>query len=308
MKYFIASSVAGENTGKQSLYPHLLIQYFIAISFFILFTPSAIAQQTPLKTEQVVYKQIDTLSLTLDIFYPPDMDTTQLHPGAVFFFGGGWIGGSIAQFKPHAAYFARRGLVCFLADYRVRSRQGTTPFEALKDAKSAIRFVRAHAARFHLNPDSIVALGGSAGGHLAAATALIAGFDEATDSLAVSPEPNALVLFNPVIDNGPAGYGYDRIDDSYREFSPLHNLKKGAPPTIIFLGTEDQLIPVETMEYYAKAMEKTGSRCDLHLYEGQGHGFFNYNKFEYYKKTIQAADQFLISLGYLQAEPAIPIE
>lgn len=190
-------------------------------------------------------------------------------------------------------------MVCFLADYRVRERQGTTPFESLKDAKSAVRYIRQHAADFHLDTTKIVAAGGSAGGQLAAATALVKGFDEQTDNLSISCVPNALVLFNPVIDNGPGGYGYERIGETYKDFSSIHNVRKGAPPTIIFLGTKDHLIPVETAQYYKKVMEKVGSRCDLDLYEGQGHGFFNYNNRDYYEKTVAKADEFLVSLGFL---------
>lgn len=159
-----------------------------------------------------------------------------------------------------------------------------------------------------IDPNSIIASGGSAGGHLAAATALINAYNEPTDDLSIDCRPNALVLFNPVIDNGPGGYGYERVDTTYREFSPLHNIKKSAPPTIIFLGTEDNLIPVTTAEYYQMVMEKVGSRCDLHLYEDQGHGFFNYRNFDYYQQTLRQADEFLITLGYLKPEPRIKIE
>jgi acetyl esterase len=258
--------------------------------------------------EQVLYKKIDTTELFMEVHYPESINTATEYPALVFFFGGGWTGGSISQFEPHARYFSRRGMICILADYRVKVRQQTTPFESLKDAKSAIRYIREHAVKFHIDTSRIVAAGGSAGGHLAAATALIDDYNESTDNLSVSCIPNALILFNPVIDNGPGGYGYDRITDAYKSFSPLHNITNGAPPTIIFLGTNDNLIPVETAKYYQKVMEKVKSRCELHLYEGQGHGFFNYNNFEYYRKTVSEADEFLQSLGYLNKEPVIIIE
>lgn len=60
-------------------------------------------------------------------------------------------------------------------------------------------------------------------------------------------------------------------------------MKYGAPPTSLFLGTNDNLIPVEIVKYYLKVMEKVNCRCELHIYEGQEHGFFNYKNFEYYK-------------------------
>lgn len=233
----------------------------------------------------------------MGILYPTSIKNNKQYPCIVFFFGGGWVNGTIDQFRKQANYLSEKGMICFLVDYRVRSRQGTTPFESLKDAKSAIRFIRKNANRFHINKDSIVAAGGSSGGQLAAATALIDGYNESTDDLSVSAKPNALVLFNPVIDNGPGGYGFERIGNEYKNFSPLHNIQKGAPPTIIFLGTQDKLVPVETVQYYKKVMERVGSRCDLFLYEGANHGFFN--KKEYQDNTLMRTDQFLTSLGYL---------
>lgn len=227
------------------------------------------------------------------------------HTAMVFFFCGGWNNGTINQFEPQAKYFSKRGITCFLVDYRVKNRQHTSPFESLKDAKSALRYIRKHAAEFQIDTSRIVAAGGSAGGHLAAASALVDGYNEDSDDLAISCKPNALVLFNPVIDNGPGGYGYDRIGEEYKNFSPLHNIRTGAPPTILFLGTSDQLIPVETAKYYQVVMNQVKSTCELRLYEGQGHGFFNYSNFEYYKETLYESDRFLQKLGFLNAVPFI---
>jgi len=258
--------------------------------------------------KEVLYKQIDTTQLFLEIHSPPTMDSSKKYPALVFFFGGGWKGGDRTHFSEHAKYFAKRGLVCFLADYRTETKHGTTPFESLKDAKSAMRYVRKHADEFGIDPDKIIASGGSAGGHLAAATALIDGYDENTDDANVNCVPNALVLFNPVIDNGPGGYGYERIGDAYKDFSPLHNIEKGTPPTILFLGTKDKLIPVATAEYYKTVMEKVGSRCELKIYEGGEHGFFNYRNLDNYKQTVAESDLFLRSLGYLTDKPKVTIE
>lgn len=255
-----------------------------------------------------MYKQVDSTKLFMKVYRYETINKISKIPAIVFFFGGGWNNGSIEQFEPHAKYFSQRGMICFLVDYRVKDRQQTTPFESLKDAKSAIRYIREHAETFNIDTTKIVAAGGSAGGHLAAATALIDDYNDNSDNKLISCKPNVLVLFNPVIDNGPGGYGYDRIGDDYKSFSPLHNIRKGAPPTILFLGTKDNLIPVETVKYYQKVMEKVKSRCELFLYEGQVHGFFNYKNFEYYKKTVIETDKFLQSLGYLFKEPLIEIK
>ena len=271
---------------------------------FLLISTSLFSQSS----DTLLYKQVDSTELYLVVDYPPDFDDTKEYPAIVFFFGGGWNGGSTGHFEAHAGYFAKRGMICFRADYRVKKRQGTTPFESLKDAKSAMRYVREHAGDLHVDPQRIVASGGSAGGHLAAATALITGYNEGTDKLSISCVPNALMLFNPVMDNGPGGYGFERVGEAYRSFSPLHNIMAGAPPTILFLGTEDKLVPVETARYYKTVMEKVGSRCDLFLYEGEGHGFFNYGRGENYKNTVSEANHFLVSLGYLKKEPVVEIK
>lgn len=278
---------------------------YVIIFILAIISFGTFAQQT---VTQYVYKKVDTVSLTMDIYYPPSMDAGKKYPAMIYFFGGGWVGGSTAQFEPHAKYFSERGLICVLADYRVRSRQKTSPFESLKDAKSAIRYIRKNAERLNIDPKQIIASGGSAGGHLAAATAIIEKYDEPDEDLSISSIPQALVLFNPVIDNGPGGYGYERVGDQYKDFSPLHNIEKGDPPTILFLGTDDSLIPVETVQYYKTVMEKIGSRCDIHLYEGQKHGFFNLKNIEYYNKTVFEADKFLSSLSYIIGPPTISVD
>jgi acetyl esterase/lipase len=276
--------------------------FLILISSLILISTFSSAQ------EQIVYKDVNATKLLMDVYYPKNIDSSKVYPAMVFFFGGGWVSGDVSQFINQANYFSKRGMVCFLVDYRTKSKNNTTPFECVKDAKSAIRFIRKRASYFRVDTTKIIASGGSAGGHLAAATALIDSFSEATDDLSISCIPNALVLFNPVIDNGPGGYGFEKIKDAYKHFSPLHNIKKGAPPTIIFIGTNDKHIPIETVAYYKKVMEKVGSRCELKIYDGQNHGFFNYKNLEYYKKTVMDADAFLLSLGYLKNEPIVTIE
>lgn len=193
-------------------------------------------------------------------------------------------------------------MVVVLADYRAKSKYGGTPFDCAEDAKSAMRWVRAHAKELGINPNMIAAGGGSAGGHLAAATATLPGLNAETDDLDVSSVPNALVLFNPVYDNGPKGYGYERVGDRYQEISPFHNISKSTPPTIVFLGSQDKLIPVSTAEAYEAKMKEVGVRCDTHIYEGRGHGFFNPGRDgnKDYEDTVQKMDDFLVSLGYLK--------
>ena len=254
-----------------------------------------------------IYKKVGEVELRLFVFNPEGHKPEDKRPAAVFFFGGAWNGGSPKQFEAHSKYLASRGMIAAVADYRVKSRQGTTPFECVKDGKSAVRWLRQNAATLGIDPDRVAAGGGSAGGHVAAATATTKGIQEEGQDLSVSSVPNALLLFNPVYDNGPGGWGHSRVKERWKEISPMHNIRKGAPPTIVFLGTNDKLIPVATVETYKRKMIEVGSRCDLHLYEKQGHGFFNTNKAggQHYRATVLEMDKFLISLGWLKGEPTI---
>lgn len=258
-----------------------------------------------------IYKKVGTTELALHIFQPPEHEPSDRRAAAIFFFGGGWNGGTVRQFAPHCEYLASRGMIGIVADYRVASRHGTTPFECVKDGRSAIRWVRMHAARLGIDPQRIAAGGGSAGGHVAAATDTLSNINEVGEATKVSAKPNALLLFNPVYDNGPDGYGHDRVGDRFREISPFHNIREGMSPTIVFLGTNDRLIPVKTAKAFQEKMAKVGSRSELFLYDGQAHGFFNHSRFRpgrsplYFNQTVFEMDRFLISLGFLTDEPTI---
>jgi acetyl esterase/lipase len=259
--------------------------------------------------EAHTYKRVGDRELKLYVVRPADWKPTDRRPAIVFFHGGGWTGGSPNQFNEHSTYFASRGLVCIQVQYRLLTGEpAATPEACIHDARSAMRWVRARAAEFGLDPQRIAAGGGSAGGHLAAHVGLVDRVDGPTDDLKISPKPAALLLFNPVLDNGPGGWGTARVRDRFPEFSPAHNVSRDDPPAVVFLGTKDNLIPVATMERFKSAMTAVGVRCDLHLYEGAAHGFFNHRGADggaHYALTVRAADKFLASLGWLKGEPTL---
>jgi acetyl esterase/lipase len=274
----------------------------------LLSTGSIAAAQPPrpkltdakVQTTDHVYKKTAEGELTLHCFMPPDWKAEDKRPVIVFFFGGGWKTGSYVQFVPQAEYFASRGLVAIAADYRIETKHKTKPDKAIEDAKTAIRWVRANAAKLGADPDKVIASGGSAGGHLAAATALVSGF-ESKDDPKDSCKPNALVLFNPYL-NGKGGNitGSDGTNIA-EAFSPTLALTKDAPPAVIFFGTSDVLL-AHGSEYAAKCKD-LGVRAELFTARDQPHGFFNRDP--WLSVTTRKADEFLTSLGYLKGEPTL---
>jgi acetyl esterase/lipase len=253
----------------------------------------------------VPYKSIGGRSLDLHVFSPSPVPGATPRPAIVFFFGGGWSRGTPVQYYRECRHFAARGYVAIAADYRVTGTfSKSTPFDSVADARSALRYVRAHAAELGIDPARIVAAGASAGGHLAASTALLPGLDDPADDLSVSPRPTALILWYPVIDNGPTGYGHERIDARYPEFSPLHNISATPPPppTLVFLGTADKLIPVATGQDFQKRLQAAGARCDLRLFPDRGHPIYEYRDPAAQHLALRAeclatADAFLRSLN-----------
>ena len=112
------------------------------------------------------------------------------------------------------------------------------------------------------------------------------------------------MLFNPVFDNGPGGFGHSRVKAYWQDISPIHNISASAPPSIVFLGTEDEYIGAEVAVRFKELMNQSGVRCDLHLYPEQAHGFFNPDrKNGYFEKTLETMDEFLSSLDFLDPKP-----
>jgi acetyl esterase/lipase/lysophospholipase L1-like esterase len=252
----------------------------------------------------MVYKKVEGRELKLFVEKPVAWKATDQRPAIVFYFGGGWVGGTPEQFRKQSEYLASRGMVGIRVEYRtIPKGDKGPPTICCADAKSAMRHVRAHAKELGVDPRRIAAAGGSAGGHLAAFTALVDGLDDPQDDLKVSCRPDALVLFNPVFNNGPGEWGHERVGKRFMDFSPAHHITKTAPPAIVFLGDQDKLIPVRVLREFETGMKKAGVRCDAQVYPMAGHGFFNRDP--HFTQTLIETDKFLASLGWIQGPPTL---
>ncbi len=251
-------------------------------------------------TRVVVYKKVGDRQLHLNIFEPEGLRPSDRRACFLTIHGGGWTGLEPRRQYPFAAHFARLGLVGISVEYRlVTPGSGTTVFDCVKDARSAVRYVRAHAAQLGIDPQKIIANGGSAGGHLAAGTALFDGVDEAGEDTKVSSTPCAMVLFFPVIDTSQAGYGNAKIGARWQELSPLHRVRPGLPPTIVFHGTGDTVTPFPGAQAFRDAMLKAGNRCELVPCEGGAHGYLMRDGAQC-EEALRRTEAFLASLGLLE--------
>lgn len=255
-----------------------------------------------------LYKKVQGRDLALYVTKPEAWKPTDRRPAIVFFHGGAWISGAPGQFTEHSRYFASRGVVCIQVEYRLLNRESKDPpLICVEDARSAMRWIRSRAEQFGIDENRIASAGGSAGGHLAAFLGTVDEKIEKTDAPSVSSRSNAMILFNPVYDNGPGEWGSARVGDRFPELSPAHNLSADDPPAIVFFGSEDSLVSVSTAERFRDRSKEIGLQSELILYEGQPHGFFNHGRDnnKWYIQTVLAADRFLCGLGWLEGPPTL---
>lgn len=241
-----------------------------------------------------IYKSVGSDKLELYVDSPKDHKADAKVPAIVFFHGGGFRAGTVDQFKTQAKHLASRGMVSIRVRYRLTSQKEVQIKDCVEDAISAMRWVRANAGKLGVDPERIAAAGGSAGGYLSAATLLNDAPYAPTDPAGVSAKPNAMVLFNPAY-GGPQKDGTPDPRDPERKGDLKPKVKSGLPPMIQFFGTEDPFL--SGARDFMEAYKKAGNRCELVVYEGVGHSFFNKEKF--LKLTLAEADKFLTDLGWL---------
>ncbi|WP_309382193.1 alpha/beta hydrolase [Cerasicoccus frondis] len=261
------------------------------------FTNATLAQNG---VELIEFKEVEGENLQLHVAYPKGHTASDQRPAVVFFFGGGWKQGKPGQFYPYIRELAAQGIVGISAQYRTKSSHGVSPKECVQDGKSALRYVREHAVEMGIDPNKILAGGGSAGAHVAQCTAISDAPDEPGENSAISTKPAALILLNPVLSTGPDGYAHGYVKNAVNDWetvSPLHRIAE-LPPTLLEIGDDDNVSPLPMVLEYQAQMEAAGTRCDLILFEGATHGFFN--RPQYQQETIDQMIIFLRSLGYIQ--------
>lgn len=250
---------------------------------------------------KVMYKTVGGQRLYLHVFDPAGLAPADKRPCFLVIHGGGWMGGEPRRMYPFAAHFAKLGMVGISLQYRiVTSKADVTVFDCVKDGRSAVRYLRQHAAELGIDPDKIIVSGASAGGHLAVGTALFDNVDDDSDDLKISCAPNALVLFYPVIDTSKDGYGNVKIGKRWQELSPLHHVRPGVPPTIIFHGSGDTTTPFAGVQAFRDVMLKAGNRIELVVNEGGQHGYLMYDR-SLYEETLHKTEIFLTSIGLLES-------
>jgi acetyl esterase/lipase len=259
---------------------------------------------------QLVYKTVDTFKLKVDIFYSGQSFEKENNTAIVFFHGGGWAYGTPSEFFTTCERYAKMGIVAFSVDYRLAIDKGVipsktiSPIECVMDAKSAMRWVRENAAKYHIDQHKIVASGQSAGGQLALATAMIDDYNEKSDNPDISSRPDAILLFSACVNTVEGFCDYLLADRRTKiwSISPTHNIKPGLPPMIEFHGIDDDQVPKWTVQHFETEMKKAGNYFEQHMFEGRKHylgeGNPKYSRY-YDDEILKIADDFLRKYHFL---------
>lgn len=287
------------------------ITRFLTICFAVVATSSAKpAEVTPLTlpgSEAFVFRKAGETELRLHVVKPEGWTKEDSRPCLVSFFGGGWNNGTPERSINWAKWAADHGIVGIAPDYRTRDRLKGTPEDCVSDGRAAVAWIVEHAKELGIDPKKIIVLGGSAGGHVAAWTA-IPSPGPGKDDPAPQVLPAAMILLNPVTDTKAGGYGgpkrFGKSEARALACSVTDQMPAKMPPSIVFHATADTTVPYANSVAFREKLVANGNRCELVTFEGLGHA---YNSSKYgtagkaaHVRTEEEMDKFLKTLGLIE--------
>ncbi len=234
------------------------------------------------------------------------------HPAVVLIHGGGWVKGAREDFTTVAIRLASEGYMAATIDYRLAAEGKKTYPEALHDCKSAVRWLRAHAAEYGVDPDRVAAVGSSAGGQLAAMLG-VTGNKEVFEGEGGHPDESSevqavCVMAGPVdltseemiaysrqsptwFANLYLGKTFDEDRQLHRQASPIHHVDETAPPFLFIDGSEDT--PGERYTEFREMLDSLKVRNELKVIEGGKHGMWKFHP--WFEPTMETLIPFLDS-------------
>jgi acetyl esterase/lipase len=256
---------------------------------FVVVRAEAVRPELPRGVEaytDIVYRRVGERVVKLDVYLPAAPAPDGGRPAVLAIHGGGWRGGSKKGYGREVARLAGHGYVVVSAEYLL-SKPGMPSWpDNLDDVREAVRWVRRHAPEYGVDPNRIVAMGASAGGHLAA---LLGTYPEGRDGPAdVSARVQAVIDFYGPTDlramyaSSPAaaepirlllGGSPDDVPERCADASPASHVSPDDPPILLVQGAADTMIPTSQAEFLASELATAGVRHRLIVIPGARHGF-----------------------------------
>ena len=264
----------------------LLGAALLALCLFVWFVVARSDSSGIVFERDLIYGNAGGADLLLNLSRP--RTGTGPFPVVVFLHGRGWREGDRTDMDTLVEGIARLGYVGVTIEYRLVP---LAHFPAqVQDCKTAIRWLRAHAAQYRIDPDRIAVVGFSAGAHLAAMLGVTTSADglEGTGSLGESSRVQAVVSFFGPTDfttrDWPAdlerevivpflGARYADEPEVYRRASPITYVTKDSAPFLFFHGAKDALVPIDQSRRLAAKLQAAGVYARVVAFEPEGHGF-----------------------------------
>lgn len=253
----------------------------------------------------ITYRSVAGEELRLD-FFPAPSNAAKPAPLVIFIHGGAWMAGSRKMGTRWCNRLVDEGFAAATISYRLAPKHRWPSM--LEDTQAAVRYMRANASRFGIDPNRIAAMGESAGGHLA----LLAGMVESNGSNRDNPRYSSRVqavlnVFGPtdmsrdfpgtqlgeMVALNVIGKPYAQAGPLVKEFSPLSNITRNAPPTTTIHGDSDKTVPVSQARYLHEALGNVGVDHELHIVPGMNH-FVDFNNASH-KAVVDKAIAFIKS-------------
>lgn len=248
------------------------------------------------------YQDEDGLRLLAHCFFPPGHDPATAKPAIVFFHGGMWDVSMPTQFAPHCMHLASRGMVAVAVEYRVASKNQSSPEDAVEDAQMAMLWLRHNHATLGIDPNRIVAAGAASGAHMALSLAMM---PEVLEADGFTARPLAVIALSPVVNTGRKSPEHSLFSDPKRAHkqSPLNMVRRGLPPSLIVHGKADTIVPHADVAKFARLMKRKKNPCEFIEFDAANHSFFNFNvSAKHFEITLNSIDAFLVGLDCI--EPA----
>ncbi|HEY1189713.1 MAG TPA: alpha/beta hydrolase [Gemmata sp.] len=284
----------------------MLSRYLLAAIAALALAPVAMGQDNYTRTEDVIYGRKYGLAMTMDVFAPKDKKKAN-GKGIIWCVSGGWFSSKESVNVGLARAFVERGYVVFEVVHG--SQPKFTIPEVLEDMHRAVRFIKANAKKYDVDPDRLGIAGGSAGGHLSlmqgcapkegnpkatdpverqsSKVAAVACFFPPTDFLNYGKEGQValgggtLVAFRPPFDFWEREKGTNKLvviaDEERRkeigkQISPVYHASKSSAPALIIHGDADTLVPIQQAELIIAKLKENKVPCELAVRKGAGHG------------------------------------
>ena len=258
----------------------------------------------------LIYATYGARRLHLDLYLPKS--GAGPFPAVVYIHAGGWRIGNKLAFRRQAVHMATRGFVGACIEYRLLG-EAKYP-AAVHDAKAAVRWLRAHAAQYRINPNKVGAAGGSSGGHLAAmlgTTHRVKELEGGGGNPGFSSRVQVVAAFNPALDLvelgkkgirtggqfNPVfqflGVRYEAQPQLYAEASPITHVARDSAPFLLLHGTDDEAVPYQQSVEMLNRLKQARVRADLFTAQGAAHGF--YQGILWYEETLKKMEEFFTS-------------